>query len=138
MPSSNVSRQTDNTQELTANIESKLVSIYAKVYMYQIQFLLQYGRSKWRRNLGGVSRPEDWKQKWNEIDSARQLVDQSIQDRVSAKTLETWEALRNIEAASTETLEVVRDIQARSQEIQNEQMSTKEVSNHDLNTPLLC
>ncbi|KAG4259133.1 hypothetical protein FPRO03_13068 [Fusarium proliferatum] len=119
-------RQTDNTQRLTANIESKLVSIYAKVYIYQIQFVLQYGRSKWRRNLGGVFEPEDWKQKWNEIDSARQLVDQSIQDRVSAKMLDTWEAIRNIQAECTETLEVVHDIKATSQEIQNEQMSTKE------------
>lgn len=99
--------------------------------------MLQYGRSKWRRNLGGVFKPEDWKQKWNEIDSARQLVDQSIQDRVSAKKLDAWEAIRNIQAECTETLEVVHDIKATSQEIQNEQMSTKDVRNHDLSTPLL-
>ncbi|KAF5555557.1 NACHT WD40 domain-containing protein [Fusarium mexicanum] len=120
-------RQTENTRQVTANIEIKLVGIYAKVYIYQIQFMLQYGRSKWRRNLGGIFKPEDWKQKWNEIDSARQLVDQSIQDRVSAKTLDTWEALRNIEAESTETLELVHDIKARGREIQNEQKSTKEL-----------
>ncbi|KAF5718821.1 wd40 repeat protein [Fusarium mundagurra] len=118
--------QTESTQQLAASIESKLVSIYAKVYIYQIQFVLQYGRSKWRRNLGGIFKPEDWKQKWNEIDSARQLVDQGIQDRVAAKTLDTWELLNKIQVDSTVALEVVRDIETKTQKIQNEQRSIKE------------
>ncbi|KAF5642268.1 WD domain protein [Fusarium tjaetaba] len=105
--------QTESTQQLAASIESKL-------------FVLQYGRSKWRRNLGGIFRPEDWKQKWNEIDSARQLVDQGIQDRVTAKTLDTWEQLNKIQLDSTEVLEAVRDIETRAREIQNEQRSIKE------------
>lgn len=119
-------------------MESKLVSIYANVYMYQIQFVLQYGRSKWRRNLGSIFKPEDWKQKWNEIDSARQLVDQGIQDRVGAKILDTWEAVQKIEVETTETLKVVHGINARSEEIQNVQKCNKEVSNHNLNTLSLC
>jgi hypothetical protein len=106
--------------------------------MYQIQFVLQYGRSKWRRNLGGIFKPEDWKRKWNEIDSARQLVDQGIQDRVGARILDTWEVAKKIEVETTETLKVVYGINATSEEIQNAQKSTKEVSNHDLNTLSLC
>ncbi|KAH7242544.1 hypothetical protein BKA59DRAFT_481002 [Fusarium tricinctum] len=118
--------QTETTQQLSDNIESKLVSIYANVYMYQIQFVLQYGRSKWRRNLGGIFKPEDWKRKWNEIDSARQLVDQGIQDRVGARILDTWEVAKKIEVETTETLKVVYGINATSEEIQNAQKSTKE------------
>ena len=52
-------------------LETKLIDIYEKVYLYQIRFVLQYGQGKWRRNMGGILKPEDWKEKWKAIDTVR-------------------------------------------------------------------
>lgn len=57
---------------------------------------------------------DDWKQMWKDIESTSRSVDQGIQDRVSARTLETWKA--------------VNDIKASTEEIRNLQISTLEVS----------
>lgn len=106
--------QPETTRQLLSNIRTKLVSVYAQVYVYQIRFVLQYGRSKWLRNLRNIVSADDWKQMWKDIESTSHLVDQGIQDRVGARTLETWKA--------------VNDIKALTEEIKDLQMSTLEVS----------
>lgn len=106
--------QPETTRQLLSNIRTKLVSVYAQVYVYQIRFVLQYGRSKWLRNLRNIVSADDWKQMWKDIESTSHLVDQGIQDRLGARTLETWKA--------------VNDIKALTEEIKDLQMSTLEVS----------
>ncbi|KAK7735396.1 hypothetical protein SLS63_003866 [Diaporthe eres] len=104
--------QTGTTRQLLTNIRTKLVSIYAQVYVYQIRFVLQYGRSKWLRNLRNIVSADDWKQMWKDIEDTSHLVDQGIQDRVGTRTLEAWKA--------------VNDIKALTEEIKGLQMSTLE------------
>ncbi|KAF5554101.1 Pfs NACHT WD domain-containing protein [Fusarium phyllophilum] len=123
---SGTSQGVQRLKEIQKLAEKKLEKLSENRTSFSIGRKRVVVRDKWRRNLGGIFKPEDWKQKWNEIDSARQLVDQGIQDRVAAKTLDTWELLNKIQVDSTEALEVVRDIETRAQEIQNEQRSTKE------------
>ncbi|KAF4973621.1 hypothetical protein FSARC_161, partial [Fusarium sarcochroum] len=100
-----------NTRELFSKIETNLIDIYIKL-----------------RNLGGILKPEDWKQKWNEIDSTRQLIDQAVQDRVGARILEIWAEVKEIEMRTEETLKVVNDIDARTKEIKREQQSASEAT----------
>ncbi|KAJ4245749.1 hypothetical protein NW762_013873 [Fusarium torreyae] len=111
--------QSANVRELFSNIEMKLVDIYVKVYLYQIRFVLQYGQGKLRRNLGGILNPEDWKEKWKEIDSSIQLVDQAVGDRLGARIMETWKAVRKIEIQTEEFLSAVSTIDARTERIEN-------------------
>ncbi|KAK7698442.1 hypothetical protein SLS64_012563 [Diaporthe eres] len=94
--------QTGTTRQLLTNIRTKLVSIYAQVYVYQIRFVLQYGRSKWLRNLRNIVSADDWKQMWKDIEDTSHLVDQGIQDRVGTRTLEAWKAVNDIKALTEE------------------------------------
>jgi len=67
--------------------------------------------------MGGLLNPEDWKQKWKEIDTSRQLVDQAVQDRVGARTFETWVVVEKIETTTTKTLNAVQEMDARMKEM---------------------
>jgi hypothetical protein len=55
--------------------------------------------------------PKDWKEKWKTIDSIRDLIDTSIRDRVSARTLDSWEAMSSIEKGTENVLKTVEEIQ---------------------------
>ncbi|OBS29574.1 hypothetical protein FPOA_03512 [Fusarium poae] len=105
------SSQDGNTSQLFSNMETQLVSFYEQVYLYQIQFIRQYGKSKWRRNMGNMFNPKDWKQKWSTIDSVREIIDTSIRDRVSARSLDSWEAVMSIEKRTENVLKTVEEIQ---------------------------
>ena len=120
-----------STHELLSNIESKLIDIYEKVYLYQIRFVLQYGQGKRRRNVGGILKPEHWKQKWQEVDTVRQQVDQAVQDRIGARTLEMWTAVKEIETTTTETLKAVHDMDARMKEMDMKDQAAQEVCDFD-------
>ncbi|KAG6364032.1 hypothetical protein INS49_009135 [Diaporthe citri] len=105
--------QTEATRQLLSIIRSKLVSVYAQVYVYQIRFILQYGRIKWLRNVRNIVSADDWKGMWNDIESTSRLVDQGIQDRVGIRTSEAWKA--------------INEIKARTEEIKGLQRSTLEM-----------
>ena len=112
---------------LLSNIEAKLIDIYEKVYLYQIRFALQYGRGKWHRNMGGILKPEDWKERWKGIDTARQIVDQAVQDRVGARAFDTWAAVKKVETTTTKTLNAVHDMDARTEKMEIRDRATQEV-----------
>ncbi|KAL3608845.1 hypothetical protein FPOAC2_03856 [Fusarium poae] len=105
------SSQGEETFQLFSNLESQLVSFYEHIYLYQIQFVRQCQKSKWRRNMGNMLSPKDWKEKWKTIDSIRDLIDTSIRDRVSARTLDSWEAMSSIEKGTENVLKTVEEIQ---------------------------
>ncbi|RBR15923.1 uncharacterized protein FIESC28_07125 [Fusarium coffeatum] len=115
-----------STHELLSNIETKLIDIYQKVYLYQIRFVLQYGQGKWRRNIGGLLKPEDWKQKWKEIDTSRQLVDQAVRDRLGARTIDTWAAVKEIETTTIETLKAMYELDSRMKQMDIKEQATQE------------
>lgn len=93
-----LSSQPEITHQLLSSIRAKLVSIYAQVYMYQIRFVLQYARGKVHRALRNTVSTDGWKQMWSEIESASRFIDQSVQDRLGARGLETWRRVNDIEA----------------------------------------
>ncbi|XEV01114.1 hypothetical protein FSHL1_006401 [Fusarium sambucinum] len=105
------SSQDENVGQLFSNMETQLVSFYEQIYLYQIQFVRQYQKSKWRRNMGNMFNPKEWKEKWNTINSTRELIDESIRDRVSARILDSWETMSSIEKGTESVLKTVEDIQ---------------------------
>ncbi|KAJ4025043.1 hypothetical protein NW752_002503 [Fusarium irregulare] len=115
-----------STHELLSNIETRLIDIYQKVYLYQIRFVLQYGQGKWRQNIGGLLQPEDWKQKWKEIEISYQLVDQAVRDRLGARTIDTWAAVKEIETTTVETLKAVHELDSRMKQLGIKGQSTQE------------
>ncbi|RSL56966.1 hypothetical protein CEP54_008539 [Fusarium duplospermum] len=102
--------QPEITRQLLSSIRTKLVSVYAQVYMYQIRFVLQYARGKVHRALRNTVSADGWKQMWSEIESTSCLIDQGIQDRLGVRALETWRR--------------VSDIEARTQRIESLQQAT--------------
>ncbi|KAL2675685.1 hypothetical protein Neosp_011875 [[Neocosmospora] mangrovei] len=90
--------QPDITRRLLSSIRTKLVSVYAQVYMYQIRFVLQYARSKVHRALRNTVSADGWKQMWSEIESTSRLIDQGVQDRLGVRALKTWRQVNDIEA----------------------------------------
>ncbi|KAJ4312919.1 hypothetical protein N0V84_009688 [Fusarium piperis] len=92
--------QPEITRQLLSSIRTKLVSVYAQVYMYQIRFVLQYARGKVHRALRNTVSADEWKQMWGEIESVSRLIDQGVQDRLGVRALETWRRVNEIETRS--------------------------------------
>ncbi|RSL40369.1 hypothetical protein CEP53_013401, partial [Fusarium sp. AF-6] len=102
--------QPETTRRLFSSIRTKLVSVYAQVYIYQIRFVQQYARGKIHRALRNSVSADGWKQMWSEIESTSCLIDQGVQDRLGVRALETWRR--------------VSDIEARTQRIESLQQAT--------------
>ncbi|RSL99859.1 hypothetical protein CEP52_009488 [Fusarium oligoseptatum] len=102
--------QPETTRRLLSSIRTKLVSVYAQVYIYQIRFVQQYARGKIHRVLRNSVSADGWKQMWSEIESTSCLIDQGVQDRLGVRALETWRR--------------VSDIEARTQRIESLQQAT--------------
>lgn len=111
--SSNSLSQTGTTGKVLANIRTNLVSVYAKIYVYQIRFILQYVRSTFLRSMRNIVGADDWKQRWNDIESTSRLVDQSTQDIVGARMLEVWKAAIDIKVET----EKIKDLQRSTLEV---------------------
>ncbi|KAM5341480.1 hypothetical protein ACJ41O_014511 [Fusarium nematophilum] len=99
--------QSEQTGQLLSGIRTKLVSVYAQVYVSQIRFVLQYSRVKAHRVLRNAVTADGWKQMLADIESTSKLIDQGVQDRVWARALETWQAVNDIKA-TTERLEILQ------------------------------
>ncbi|KAF4987650.1 hypothetical protein FDECE_15346, partial [Fusarium decemcellulare] len=91
------SSHTEPTRQLLSRIRTELVSIYAQVYVYETRFVLQYAtRNKSHRSLRNTVNADDWKRLWADIESTSRRIDQGVQDRVGARTLEMWQQVSDI------------------------------------------
>lgn len=110
MPES-ASQLTATAREVFSNIRSKLVGIYTKVYVYEIRFVLQYGRGRVHRTARDMVVTDGWKHMWSSIESASHKIDQAVQEHVSARSLEAMNDIttrtETIEALQRETLKSV-------------------------------
>lgn len=108
--------RSDATQQLLLAMRTKLVSIYAQIYVYQIRFVLQFARGAVHQTMRNLTSADSWKQMWEDIKAASDLVKEGIQSRVGARTFETWKAVNDamkrmdgIEALQQATLTAVQD-----------------------------
>ena len=69
-------------------IRTKLVSLYAQIYVYEIRFVLQYDRGWAHRTSRNAVAADDWKGIWADIESTSQMIDQGAQEHVSDRILE--------------------------------------------------
>jgi hypothetical protein len=96
-------------------MRTKLVSVYAQIYVYQIRFVLQFARKKVHQTMRNLVSADGWKQMWEDIKATSDLVKEGIQDRVGARTFDTWQAVNDamkridgIEALQHTTLTAVQ------------------------------
>lgn len=92
-----------------SEIRTKLVRVYAQIYVYEIRFVLQYARGRAHRASRNAVAADDWKSIWADIESTSQMIDQGVREHVGARTLEA-----------------VKDIIARAEKIENLQQATLE------------
>ncbi|KAF4448098.1 WD domain-containing [Fusarium albosuccineum] len=115
------SSHTEITRQLLSRIRTELVSIYAQIYVYETRFVLQYAtRNKAHRSLRNTVNADDWKRLWADIESTSRRIDQGVQDRVGARTLEMWQQVNDImksteriETLQNDILDAVRDVDQR-------------------------
>ncbi|KAL2170702.1 hypothetical protein VTG60DRAFT_4544 [Thermothelomyces hinnuleus] len=100
--------QSKNTRQLLSSIRTKLVNIYAQVYLYEIRFLLQYSRGKVHRLSRNAVAVDGWKDMLATIESTSHEVDQGLQNLESAKVLKSLRAVNDqvheVEALQQATL----------------------------------
>lgn len=94
-------------RQLTMSIEAKVVSLYTKVYVYQIRIVLQYSRSKPHRFVRNAIGADDWKKMVGDIEPLSQQIDKGVQDLTNGKVFETWQTANDIlrSTANIETLQ---------------------------------
>jgi hypothetical protein len=104
-PEFRASSEPGSGRELLLAVQTKVVSVYAQVYVYQMRFVLQYARGKLHRALRNTFSADDWKQMWADIECTSRLIDQGVDDRIGHRTLETWGAVNDI-MKSTEDIKI--------------------------------
>lgn len=90
-------------------IRTKIVSIYAQVYVYEMRFVLQFARGGAHRAMRNMVASDGWGGIWEGIEATSKMVDQGVQEHVSARMLES-----------------VNDIIARAEVIESLQRTTLE------------
>lgn len=96
-----------------SEIRTKLVSLYAQIYVYEIRFVLQYSRGRAHRVSRNVVAADDWKSMWADIKSTSQMIDQGVREHVTARTLEAVyniiarvDNIDNLQQATLKSVEV--------------------------------
>ncbi|KAK3994352.1 hypothetical protein QBC44DRAFT_43713 [Cladorrhinum sp. PSN332] len=83
----------DTASKLISSIGTELVSLYTKVYIYQIRLVLQYSRHKVHRLARNAVSADDWKTLWEEIDSIAQDIDKGVDSTVNGYTIKGLDTL---------------------------------------------
>ncbi|KAF4974216.1 hypothetical protein FZEAL_8854 [Fusarium zealandicum] len=107
--------QVHSTQQLPSHTRDKLVNLYSQVYKYEIRFVLQYGRKKAQRALRIMLIADGWKILSADIQSTSKSIDQGWQDRVAARSLETWKRLEEV-SEGLEKMGLVHETVQKTQE----------------------
>ncbi|KAB5522880.1 hypothetical protein GE09DRAFT_1154464 [Coniochaeta sp. 2T2.1] len=109
VPESQKASLSESACRVFSEIRTKLISVYAQVYVFEIRFVLQYSRGRAYRAARNVMAADDWKGIWADIESTSQMIDQGVREHVGARTLEA-----------------VNDIITRAENIENLQHLTLE------------
>ncbi|KAI1457972.1 hypothetical protein F4805DRAFT_152247 [Annulohypoxylon moriforme] len=104
------SRRSNGLGELLLSIRSQVISVYADVYLYEARFLLQFKRSKLHRLARNIVAADDWKQRWQTIETKVRRIDQAVQSRLTTRTLEIWKKVDDVKKMTTDLLSAVQEL----------------------------
>lgn len=109
-------------------IRTKIVSIYAQVYVYEIRFILQFARGRTHRAFRNVVSADGWGEIWMGIEATSQMIDQGVREHISARMLESVDDIiaraETIESLQRTTLESVEVSSAVTQTFCSRQLLT--------------
>ncbi|KAF6824878.1 vegetative incompatibility protein HET-E-1 [Colletotrichum musicola] len=88
-------RQSESARQLLVDIRSKVIDVYARVYLYEIRPLHQCTKSKARRIVRNAVGADGWKEMWEGIESVSKQIDDGIQSRLNIQTLEIWQKIND-------------------------------------------
>ena len=77
--------QTEIARKLLLDIGNKLVDTYTDIYIYVLRIIIQYGRSTPLQKLRNIVGADDWKARWENIESASSQIDNDVRTHATAR-----------------------------------------------------